>query len=166
MPSCKRILCVIDPDRHGEQLLRQAVQHAERCGARLLTAHVVDHHTGYESDHIPFVTPAELSTALAKAAQQRIRAMLDRLYPQGNLWVEVGAARRTVVELATACEADLVIVASHSPFGLHTSQALTPPHRWPFEVVTLQVRRHWNPLNLLRTGREPCVLEESGSLIT
>jgi len=147
MNDCQRILCVIDPDERGEQVLRLAWEHARRHGAELLTAHVVDYHTGFESDHVPFLSPAELVTGLAQAACQRIRAMLEKIHPAGNLWVEAGPARQTVIALANDCGADLVIVGSHSPFGLQTTQARTPPSHFPFEVLTVQVRRSWNPLH-------------------
>ena len=84
---------------------------------------------------------------LAEAASRRIRSMLDKIHPTGNLWVEVGAERPTVISLANDCGADLVIVGSHSPFGLRTTQAHTPPHHFPFEVLTVEVRRSWNPMH-------------------
>ena len=152
MKQCKNILCVIDPDARGEQVLRLAWEHARRHSAALLTAHVVDYHTGFESDHAPFMSPTELATGLAQAASERIRAMLDKIHPSGNLWVEVGPARQTVVELANECGAELVIVGSHSPFGLQTTQAHTPPHRFPFEVLTVQVRHSWNPMHWFHTA--------------
>ena len=147
MKQCNNILCVIDPDTRGEQVLQLAWEHARRHSATLLTAHVVDHHTGFESDHVPFMSPAELATGLAQAASQRIRAMLEKIHPAGNLWVEVGQERQSVIRLANDCEANLVIVGSHSPFGLRTTQAHTPPHHFPFEVLTVQVRRSWNPMH-------------------
>lgn len=150
MNEFQRILCVIDPDTRGEQVLRLAWEHARRHAASLLTAHVVDYHTGFESDHAPFLSPAALTTGLAQAASQRIRAMLEKIHPAGNLWVEVGPARQTVIGLAQDCGADLVIVGSHSPFGLWTTQADTPPHHFSFEVLTVEVKRSWNPLHWWR----------------
>lgn len=147
MKQCQHILCVIDPDARGEQVLQLAWEHARRHSAVLLTAHVVDYHTGFESDHAPFMSPTELATGLAEAATRRIRAMLDKIHPSGNLWVEVGPERQTVIALANDCGADLVIVGSHSPFGLRTTQARTVPHHFPFEVLTVQVRRSWNPMH-------------------
>jgi len=149
MKQCKSILCVIDPDARGEQVLQLAWEHARRHSAALLTAHVVDYHTGFESDHAPFMSPTELVAGLAQAASRRIRAMLDRIHPEGNMWVEVGPERATVIELASDCGADLVIVGSHSPFGLRTTQSRTPPHHFPFEVLTVEVRRSWNPMHWL-----------------
>jgi hypothetical protein len=147
MNQCQRILCVIDPNARGEQVLQQACEYARRHSAALLTAHVVDYHTGFESDHAPFLSPTELATGLAEAATRRIRAMLEKIHPAGNLWVEVGPERQTVIGLAGDCAADLVIVGSHSPFGLRTTQAHTPPHHFPFEVLTVEVRRSWNPMH-------------------
>lgn len=149
MKQCKNILCVIDPDARGEQVLQLAWEHARRHCAALLTAHVVDYHTGYESDHVPFLSPNELAAGLAQAATRRIRAMLDRIHPAGNLWVEIGPEKQSVIALANDCGADLVIVGSHSPYGLRTTQAHTPPHHFPFEVLTVEVKRRWNPMQWL-----------------
>jgi nucleotide-binding universal stress UspA family protein len=154
MKQCQHILCVIEPDARGEQVLQLASEHARRHSAALLTAHVVDYHTGFESDHAPFMSPTELAAGLAEAASRRIRAMLDKIHPQGNLWVEVGPERQTVIGLANDCGADLVIVGSHSPFGLRTTQARTAPHHFPFEVLTVQVRRSWNPMLWFLSGGE------------
>lgn len=150
MNDCRTIACVIDPDSRGEQLLTQAAAHARRLGARLVAAHFVDHHTGFESDHIPFLAPAELNEALAKAAVERIRAMLDQIDPAASVWVEVGSPRRCAIELAINSGAELVIVGAHNPFGLSTGQAGSPPDHLPFEVLSIPVRRNWNPLSLLR----------------
>jgi universal stress protein A len=147
MKQCQHILCVIDPDARGEQVLQLAWEHARRHSAALLTAHVVEYHTGFESDHVPFMSPTELATGLAEAASQRIRAMLDKIHPAGNLWVEVGPERQTVIDLANDSGTDLVIVGSHSPFGLRTTQARTAPYHFPFEVLTVQVKRSWNPMH-------------------
>ena len=72
MKQCQHILCVIDPDARGEQVLQLAWEHARRHSASLLTAHVVDYHTGFESDHAPFMSPTELAAGLAEAASRRI----------------------------------------------------------------------------------------------
>ncbi len=149
MSQIRRILCVIDPDARGEQVLRLASAHARRTGAELMTAHVVDYLTGFESSHAPFLSPTQLNAELASAAFQRIRAMLRKINPGGKLRVEVGPPRETVVELANESGADLVIVGAHSPFGLRTSQANTAPDRFPFEVLTVHAKRSWSFMHWL-----------------
>jgi len=144
MSQFRRILCVIDPDARGEQVLRLAWTHAQRTGAELLTAHVVDYHTGFESSHVPFLSPTQVNDELAGAAFRRIQAMLYTIMPGGKLRVDVGPLRETVIEMAYEFRPDLVIVGAHSPFGLRTTQANTAPDRLPFEVLTVHTKRSWN----------------------
>jgi nucleotide-binding universal stress UspA family protein len=155
MSQIRRILCVIDPDARGEQVLRLASTHAQRTGAELMTAHVVDYHTGFESSHAPFLSPTQLNAELAGAAFQRIRVMLDKIRAGGKLRVEVGPPRETVIDMATEFAADLVIVGVHSPFGLRTTQANTVPDRFPFEVLTVHVKRSWNFMHWLHHEGKP-----------
>jgi hypothetical protein len=61
--------------------------------------------------------------------------------------VEAGPERQTVIGLANACGADLVNGGYRSPFGLRTTLARTPPRHFPFEVLTVQARRSWNPMH-------------------
>ncbi|CAK0775258.1 hypothetical protein CCP4SC76_590001 [Gammaproteobacteria bacterium] len=42
------------------------------------------------------------------------------------------------------------MVGSHSSYGLVTRAPFSDPEKLPFAVITLQARRSWNPLNLLR----------------
>ncbi len=151
MIPCRRILCIIDPDARGEQILTQAVAYARQHGAEWVTAHIVDHHTGFESDHVPFLTPMELNLELAAAAAERIGAMLKRIHNvTGPLIIEIGPARATVLKMARLLEVDLVMVGAHSPYGLVTRAPFSSPDEFPFAVITLQARRSWNPLKLLR----------------
>ena len=152
MTTCQRILCVIDPDQRGEQVLRQAVAYAQKQGAEWIAAHVVDYHTGFESDHIPFLTPTQLRLELAAAAAQRIGTMLKDIHgTTGPLLIEIGPARDTVLKIARLLQVDLVMVGSYSPFGLTTMAPHSPPEHLPFAVITLRSPRwFWSPLRLLR----------------
>lgn len=149
MNQIRRILCVIDPDARGEQVLRLAATHAQRTGAELMTAHVVDYHTGFESSHAPFLSPTQVNAELAGAAFRRIQAMLHKINPASKLRIEVGPPRETVIEMATEYGADLVIVGAHSPFGLRTTQARSAPDQFPFEVLTVHAKRAWNLMHWL-----------------
>lgn len=150
MSPCRRILCVIDPDARGEQVLTQAVAHARQHNAEWIAAHVVDHHTGFESDHIPFLTPTELNLELAAVAAERIGAMLKKIHDAtGPLLIEMGPARATVVKMAKMLGVDLVMVGAHSSYGLVTMAPFSAPDELPFAVITLHTRRQWNPLQML-----------------
>jgi len=152
MNTCKRILCVIDPNTRGEHILNQAAAYARQHGAEWVVAHVVDHHTGFESNHIPFLTPTELNLELAAVAAKRIGAMLKKIHDAtGPLLIEVGPARATVLKMARILEVDLVMVGTHSPYGLVTRAPFSSPDDFPFAVITLRAPWSWSPLQLFRT---------------
>lgn len=143
MKPCRRILCAIDPTAQGEQILRQALSYARQQDATLVTAHVVDYHCGYESDYAPCLSPSQLTTEMARFAEQALRAMLQRRYPEGRLQVVIGPARKMLLELAAAEQVDLVMLSNSNPFGLRTGQASLGFRALPFEVLTLHIQRDW-----------------------
>lgn len=65
------VLCILDPDARGEQVLRQAAALARRLDSPLVLAHFVEHDAGFEADHVPFLTPRALNEALAEVARTR-----------------------------------------------------------------------------------------------
>lgn len=143
------VLCILDPDARGEQVLRQAAALARRLDAPLALAHFVEHGTGCEADHFPFLTPRALNEALAQAARERLVGMLAALHLTGTLWVEVRSCRSGAIRLALQIGAGLVVLGAHSPCGLAPGQAGSGPEPLPFDVLRVQVRRdrgawrHW-----------------------
>lgn len=142
----KSILCIIEPDRRGFEVLQLAWQQAQRQGAYLIAAHIVDALSSFEADGIPSLTPQQLCVALAEAATDRINIMLAELRATAQLIVAIGPSQSTALHLALTSQADLVMVGAHSPFGLVALQGVT---HYPFSVMTVAVQRHWNPLQRL-----------------
>ncbi|HPB73946.1 MAG TPA: universal stress protein [Chromatiaceae bacterium] len=134
------VLCLLDPDARGEAVLRQALALARRLAAPLAVAHFVEHGTGFEADHVPFLTPRAMNEALAEAARERLGAMLAALHPAPTLWVEVGPCRPSAIRLALQLGAGLVVLGAHSPCGLATGPAGIGPEPLPFDVLRVQVR--------------------------
>ncbi len=138
------VLCILDPDARGEQVLLQAAALARRLDSPLALAHFVEHDAGFEADHVPFLTPRAMNEALAEAARERLGAMLARLHPTASLWVEVAPCRPGAIRLARQLGAGLVVLGAHSPCGLATGQAGTGPEPLPFDVLRVEVRPHWD----------------------
>ena len=135
------LLCILDPDARGEQVLRQAAALARRLDAPLALAHFVEHGTGCEADHVPFLTPRALNEALAQAARERLAGMLARLHLTGSIWVEVRPCRAGAIRLALQMGAGVVVLGAHSPCGLATGLAGSGTEPWPFDVLRVEVRR-------------------------
>jgi hypothetical protein len=134
------VLCILDPDARGEQVLLQAAALARRLDSPLALAHFVEHDAGFEADHVPFLTPRALNEALAEVARERLGAMLTALHPAPTLWVEVGPCRPSAIRLALQLGAGLVVLGAHSPCGLATGPAGIGPDSLPFDVLRVQVR--------------------------
>ncbi len=136
------VLCILDPDARGEQVLRQAAALARRLDSPLVLAHFVEHDAGFEADHVPFLTPRALNEALAEVARVRLRDLLAELHLTASLWVEVRPCRAGAIRLALQLGAGVVVLGAHSPCGLASGQAGTGPEPLPFDVLRVQVRRH------------------------
>jgi universal stress protein A len=136
MHAYHRILAAVDLSSRGEQVARRALHVSRLCGARLLVAHVVDHHTGFESDHVPFLTPQEIRAELAKVAGRRLEEMMERIgATEAQTRVETGPSGKAVAELAAGWQPDLVIVGSHAPHDLQGARRLNHP----FDVLVVQM---------------------------
>ena len=81
MSTYKRILALIALNSDSAAVARRAVQLSRAYGATLALAAVVDYTPGFESDHVPFLTPGEMRQAIVRD----LREKLDRMT------IEVGA---------------------------------------------------------------------------
>lgn len=85
------LLAAVDLDRRAASVIRRAARLAQSAGLDLVVVHVVEHETGFESDHIPFLTPAQLRADMVRAASAWLRSLLQRLnLPQVEVVVQSG----------------------------------------------------------------------------
>lgn len=73
------LMVAVDIDRKAPGLIRRAAKLADTAGLRLLVVHLVDFHTGFESDHVPFTSPAQLRSAMAQAAYGGLSRLVQSL---------------------------------------------------------------------------------------
>ncbi len=151
MEAYRRILVPVDLNANTELVLHRAWRLARRFDAELLAVHVVDYHAGFESDHISSLTGPQLNAALAKEAEKRLRAVLDRI---GAREVEVravvGEPKKVCREFAAAWRPDLVVVAANATHGLRERR-----QELSFDVLIVQLDAPTAPARFLRSLLAP-----------
>jgi universal stress protein A len=145
MPRYERILAVIDLSERGELVARRALRLARSCDARLAVAHVVDYTPGFESDHVPFLTPQQMQGRLVRVARGELGALLGRIGADHvEQRVASGRPRREIVNLVSSIRPDLIVVGPDAPDGLAGLRQLTVgkgPDAHSCDVFTVQVER-------------------------
>lgn len=69
MSTPGNLVVAVDLDRHAENTIRRAARVARFSGLALVVVHVVEHDTGCEADHLPFLAPQELRAHMARQAR-------------------------------------------------------------------------------------------------
>ncbi|MBF0309041.1 MAG: universal stress protein [Magnetococcales bacterium] len=132
MAAYRRVLCAVQPDGRGEGVVRRALRMARLEGCEVGVVVVMDFHTGFESDHIPFRTPAEIKAEMVRYLEGRLQGMLEKLgcreWVRG--WVVAGDPEREVGRQAGEWGADLVVVGSRESYALQRS--------WRGDVLVVQ----------------------------
>lgn len=135
MRSYRRVLALVAITADSEAVARRAAQLSRFHGATLALAAVVDYAPGFESDHVPFMTPEQMR----KAIVGDVRGKLDRLlagieYDGGcEIIVACGGERDLVGQLTRSWLPDLVVVGSRAPHGMDRNVAKTP-----YDVLIVQ----------------------------
>ncbi len=119
MTCYRRVLAAIDLDRRGEAVARQAWAMAEPNAACFALAHIVDYGRGLDSDHIPFLTPAEVEDKLAVIVRARLSALAARLgADDADILVGFGDPAESLRRLVLGWQPDVVVAGLQAPHGL------------------------------------------------
>jgi nucleotide-binding universal stress UspA family protein len=154
METYRRILAAVDLDAHTELVLQRAWRLARRFEAALLVLHVVDYHAGFESDHCAALTGPQLNAALAKAAEQHLQALLERIGARGvEVRAVVGEPKQVCRALAAAWRPDLAVVGTHATHGLRQRR-----QELPFDVLIVQLEAAPAPARFLRSLLAPLLV--------
>lgn len=135
MRSYRRVLALVAITADSEAVARRAAQLSRFHGAALALAAVVDYASGFECDHVPFMTPEQMREAIVGD----VRGNLDRLlagieYDGGcEIIVACGGERDLVGQLTRSWRPDLVVVGSRAPHGMDRNVAKTP-----YDVLIVQ----------------------------
>ena len=104
------LLAAVDLDRRAAGVIRRAARLAQSADLALVVVHVVEHETGFESDHVPFLSPAQLRGAMAQTAHERLQRLLQKLnLPQAECVVRAGALREELADLVQQRRARYVV---------------------------------------------------------
>lgn len=110
MSAAGCLVVAVDLDRHAENTIRRAASVARFSGLALVVAHVVEHDTGCESDHVPFLTPQELRARMARQARAWLLGAVHHLGLESAEIVAVaGTLPDTLAEVAAARQARYIV---------------------------------------------------------
>jgi len=119
MGTYKRILALVAFDSDAAAVAKRAVQLSRSYGATLALAAVVDYTAGFESDHVPFLTPDEMRQAIARDMREKLDRMMAEVGAAGcEIIVGCGSEQKVVAEITRSWRPDLVLVGSHARHGL------------------------------------------------
>ncbi|MFP4611276.1 MAG: universal stress protein, partial [Thiohalophilus sp.] len=125
MNGYRRILVPIELDRKGETTVRRAHRIANALGAEMVVVSPVYYQTGFESDHVPFMTPQQLMQQTADMMQQRLEELLLRA-GAGEVAgrVLIGKPAKIIPEFARQWQPDLIVLTEGRSYALGKSPGL------------------------------------------
>ncbi|MBF0424617.1 MAG: universal stress protein [Magnetococcales bacterium] len=119
MSHYQKIFAVIELNDKGSRVARQAWQLARAGHATLAISVVVDYTPGYESGHVPFMTPRQMKAATMIDVSRLLDALLADAGVAGAERIVIdGSSPESIVEVAGSWGADLLVVGSHATHGL------------------------------------------------
>lgn len=116
----KKILCPTDFSEAAEKAFEYALFLATAHDAELALVHVADQLHGLTHYEILAITPMQIAEKLAKRAQEKLDALVDRVKDsitatdtlrEGKAWVEI-------CKMAEEENADIIVMGSHGRTGL------------------------------------------------
>jgi nucleotide-binding universal stress UspA family protein len=114
--NVRTILVPLDGSIGAEAALRFAVELALKDGARLVLLRAAEAHA------LPTTDPVEAQVAVMREAEEYLRGARERVLASGVGAVEVaawyGPPAESILEAASARDADLIVMASHGRRGV------------------------------------------------
>ena len=119
MQAYKHVLLATDLSEKSEAVAQRAADTAERFGARLSLAHIVEQlPVDYVAEGVPIEVP-DVTEALEREAQEQLEELARQLGLEfAACWVHVGTARVDIPELAREHGIDLIVVGARERHGL------------------------------------------------
>lgn len=106
-------MVAVDLDRKAPGLIRRAAKLARTAGLPLLVVHLVDFHTGFESDHAPFMSPEQIRQEMAQAAHGGLSRLVQSLgLPEAEVLVTSGRLRQGLADLVLEHQARYLVTGT------------------------------------------------------
>jgi hypothetical protein len=148
------LMVAVDLNTSAPDLIRRAARLASTADLHLLVVHLVEYHSGFESDHIPFISPAQMRSEMANSARDGLVRLLQSLgLPEAEVLVTAGRLNPGLAELVLEYQAHYLI---------------TGPLRWGFLSRLSRLGKDWRVLEagceVLHLGKNEHWTETSGRL--
>lgn len=139
MADYRRILVPIELDRKGEMTVRRALGMAQAMGGQLVVVSPVYYQTGFESDHVPFMTPQQLLRQTAGMMQQQLDELLLRAgagEAQGRILV--GKPAKIIPAFARQWRPELIVLGEGRSYGLRKALRLPGDQQTDWDILTVR----------------------------
>lgn len=138
MTTYRRVLALVALNGDAEAVAARALQLSRSYNATLALAAVVDYSPGFECDHVPFMTPAQLRQATIRDVTERLDALVNNIGARGaEIIVAGGREQEAIDDIARSWQPDLVLVGARAPHGLDRV-ADKPGRALPYDVLIVQ----------------------------
>jgi len=119
MHAYRHVLLATDLSEKSDAVAQRAADTAERHGARLSLAHIVEQlPVDYVAEGVPIEVP-DVTEALEREAREQLQKLAEQLGLElAACWVQVGSARVDIPELAREHGIDLIVVGARERHGL------------------------------------------------
>ncbi|MBF0271629.1 MAG: hypothetical protein HQL98_06180 [Magnetococcales bacterium] len=133
-PHHYRVIAILDPLPAGETTARQVMEllSGSRVRDLLWVTLMGETGLGFESCHVPFLTPAQWQQRTQECLEHRFKQLAQRLdMPRWTFKLLAGPANRAVAELSASWGADLILAPQPELKRITGDDApawLFPPH--------------------------------------
>ena len=137
MSTYRRVLALVSLNADAAAVAKRAAEMARFHGATLALASVVDYSPGFECDHVPFKTPAQLRQAIVDDVAGKLDAIVTGV-GGGEVIVAAAKESQAVEDIARSWHPDLVLVSARATHGLDHQERQSSQ---PFDLLIVQPQR-------------------------
>ncbi|MBS0352076.1 MAG: universal stress protein [Proteobacteria bacterium] len=140
----QHVLVAVDLSPLTEQIISQAKQIADDSKALLSLVHVMEHSPVAYGGEFSIPVDVNLEQSLEKEVRGELQKLGDKFQiPVDRQYLESGAVKLAVTDLAESLHADLIVVGTHGHHGLDLllgSRANAILHRAQCDVLVIRVK--------------------------
>ncbi len=120
MIEMKKIICALDLSEHSKVVAEYATSYAKLSGASIIAVYAAPTLTQYSGFHVPPNTIDSFVGEIVSGAETAMAEFISQYFPGVEVRSEVvvGYAAEEIVALATAEEADLIVMGTHGRTGI------------------------------------------------